>query len=90
MRPAAGQSARKDRRLPLADEEPFRIVAVGVATRRGTFTVLAGQSLEPVARSVDQATALLVIGYPLLVLVHGRGAIPVRGPFDASGGGDPA
>jgi hypothetical protein len=71
MRPAAGQSAREDRSLPVADEEPFRIVAVGVATQRGTFTVLAGQSLEPVARSVDQATALLVIGYPLLALVVG-------------------
>jgi signal transduction histidine kinase len=71
MRPAAGQSAREDRGLPVADEEPFRIVAVGVATQRGTFTVLAGQSLEPVARSVDQATALLVIGYPLLALVVG-------------------
>jgi signal transduction histidine kinase len=71
LRPAAGSSAREDRNLPVAEEEPFRMVAMGVATTSGTQTVLVGQSLQPVESSVDEATTLLMIGYPLLLLVIG-------------------
>jgi hypothetical protein len=59
------------RSLPVAEEEPFRIVAIAVATPSGNRTVLVGRSLEPVNRSVDAAAALLVAGYPALVVVVG-------------------
>jgi signal transduction histidine kinase len=66
LRPAPGQRQQEERLLPVARNEPFRIVAVGVDTPTGRWTVLVAASLD----SVDDATAAilagLLIGLPLL------------------------
>jgi signal transduction histidine kinase len=71
LRPAAGQSQLEQRRLPVADQDPFRIIAVGVATGDGTRTVLVGRSLRPVNETGEVATAVLAAGMPILLLVVG-------------------
>lgn len=70
-RPAAGQLIRGDRHLPVEEEERFRVLSFGVGTDRGTYTVIAAQSLEPVEDSIDTVVSLLAVGYPLLLLVVG-------------------
>jgi signal transduction histidine kinase len=71
LRPAVGQTLREQRTLPVADQEAFRIVAVGADTPQGGRTVLVGQSLGPVDQSVRVLSAILFGGLPLLVLVVG-------------------
>ncbi|PWU50595.1 histidine kinase [Micromonospora globispora] len=71
LRPAAGQVLREQRTLPFADEDPFRVVAVGVGTRSGTRTVLLAQSLRPVNESTEVVAAILVVGLPPMLLVVG-------------------
>ncbi|MCW2642409.1 MAG: integral rane sensor signal transduction histidine kinase [Dactylosporangium sp.] len=71
LRPPVGQTLREQRTLPVADQDTFRIVAVGVETPQGARTVLVGQSLRPVADSVRVLSAILLGGLPLLVLVVG-------------------
>jgi signal transduction histidine kinase len=71
LRPAAGQTLRESRSLRAADDDPFRVIAVGVRTRDGLSTVLVGQSLRPVTDSREAITAVLVTGLPILVLVVG-------------------
>jgi signal transduction histidine kinase len=73
LRPQPGQTLREDRQLPIAAQDQFRIVAVGVdtTTTNGPYTVLAGRSLRPVNDSVAAALALLVVGCPLLLATVG-------------------
>ncbi|UGQ13469.1 HAMP domain-containing histidine kinase [Yinghuangia sp. ASG 101] len=86
LRPAAGQVLHEDRRLGPGDGHRYRIAAVGARTPAGTYTVLVGESLEPVHESLEDAAALLVIGCPPLVLVVaaatylfvGRALVPVE------------
>ena len=70
-RPPAGRLVRANRHLPVEEEEEFRVVSLGVGTAGGTYTVVAGQSLEPVADSTATVVALLAVGYPLLLVVVG-------------------
>ncbi|MEV4813900.1 sensor histidine kinase [Micromonospora avicenniae] len=71
LRPAAGRSLREQRDLPAAGEDPFRVVATGVATAAGPRTVLVGQSLRPVNESGEVVTAVLATGMPILLVVVG-------------------
>jgi signal transduction histidine kinase len=71
LRPGAGQLLREQRQLPVADEDPFRVVAVGVDTGAGTRTVLVAQSLRPVNESTEVVAAILVAGLPPMLLVVG-------------------
>ncbi|GAA3782861.1 ATP-binding protein [Plantactinospora mayteni] len=71
LRPFAGGSLREQREVEAADEEPVRIVAVGVATAEGTRTVLVGESLRAVDESVEVIGAILAVGMPILLVVVG-------------------
>ena len=70
VRPAAGAVVREDRTI-VAGGAPFRVVAIGVKTPRGTYTVEVAQSLRVVGSSVDSALTLLAAGFPVLLLVVG-------------------
>jgi signal transduction histidine kinase len=70
-RPRAGAEVRTDHRLPFYDDRMFHIVALGVGGPGGTYTVLVGQALGPLDASIREASALLLIGSPLLLLVVG-------------------
>jgi signal transduction histidine kinase len=71
LRPAAGESLREQRRLAVARNEPFRIVAVGVSTPTGLRTVLVAQSLDVVDDGSEAIIAALLLGMPLLTMVVG-------------------
>jgi signal transduction histidine kinase len=70
LRPRAGQVLRQDQTL-VAGKDPYRVVAMGVATPRGTYTVQVAQSLRVVGESVDSALTLVAVGFPLLLLIVG-------------------
>ena len=71
LRPAAGQEQREERKIDASREDSFRIAAVGVATPRGTYVVLAGQSVDEVTEGTGAAVAAVLIGMPLLTLIVG-------------------
>jgi signal transduction histidine kinase len=71
LRPAPGGTLRENRPLPVADEDQFRIVAVGVSSPSGPAVVLAGRSLRPVKDAVATEILLLTVGYPLLLVLVG-------------------
>jgi len=71
LRPAPGVTLRQDRGLHGLGEDPFRIVAVGVATPAGPRVVLVGRSLAPAFESTETEVTLIVLGYPLLLLAVG-------------------
>jgi signal transduction histidine kinase len=71
LRPAAGQTLWQQRPLPVDQEEPFRIVAMGVDSPHGPRVVLVGGSLRPVQDSTRVLTTVVSIGFPSLVLVVG-------------------
>ncbi|MFG3555716.1 sensor histidine kinase [Micromonospora sp. NPDC047557] len=71
LRPAAGQTLREQRTLPFADDDAYRVVAIGVGTSSGTRTVLVAQSLRPVHESTEVIAAILVIGLPAMLLLIG-------------------
>lgn len=68
-RPGDGRIRHEDRHPAGAGGVEYRIAALGVDTPQGTYTVLAAESLDPIDDSVEDAAALLVIGYPVLVLL---------------------
>ncbi|MGC0416468.1 sensor histidine kinase [Embleya sp. AB8] len=68
-RPTAGRLESEQRRGILGHEDRFRVAAVGVGLPDGTYTVLVGESVEPIRDSVEDAGALLIVGYPVLVVV---------------------
>jgi signal transduction histidine kinase len=71
LRPPAGEVQRQDRLLPGLGDDPFRIIATGVLTPAGPQVVLVARSLAPVAESTETEVALIVVGYPLLLLAVG-------------------
>ncbi|MFE9191702.1 sensor histidine kinase [Micromonospora sp. NPDC007208] len=71
LRPAAGQTLREQRTLPFADDDAYRVVAIGVGTSSGIQTVLVAQSLRPVHESTEVIAAILVIGLPAMLLLIG-------------------
>ena len=71
LRPKAGQRLREQRRLAFASNDPFRIVAAGVATPAGLQTVLVAESIDAVDDGTEAIIAALAIGLPLLALVVG-------------------
>jgi len=70
-RPAAGEQVREDRRLPVDEDDAFRVVTIAVATEEGTYTITAGQSLGAAEDSTRTITSLLALGYPVLLVVVG-------------------
>jgi signal transduction histidine kinase len=70
LRPHAGEILREDRAL-VSGKDPYRIVAAGVGTKRGTYTIQVAQSLRGVGGSLDSAVTLVAIGFPILLLVVG-------------------
>lgn len=68
LRPAPGRTLREDRDL---DDDPFRIVAVGVETATGVHVVLAAHSLDEVGDGAEAAGTGLLVGLPLLTVVVG-------------------
>lgn len=71
LRPAAGQTQRQQRRLPVAHDDLFIIVADGVSTPDGQRTVLVAQSLDEVDDGTTAAAVALLIGLPVLTIVVG-------------------
>jgi signal transduction histidine kinase len=69
LRPQPGRRAHEQRRVPITRDEPFRIVAVGVATAAGRQTVLVAESLDTVDDATAAILAGLLIGLPLLAAV---------------------
>jgi signal transduction histidine kinase len=67
----AGDRVQEERKLPVGEEDTFRLIKAGVATDAGTFTVIAAQSLERVNASTTTVLSLLAIGYPLLLVIVG-------------------
>lgn len=53
------------------DEGPFVVVARGLAFSHGTGVVLVAASLDNAAEAVRQATPLLVVGLPVLLVIVG-------------------
>jgi signal transduction histidine kinase len=51
------------------EDDPFMAVATEAATTEGTFTVVAGRTLDGVEESTQAAVSLLAVGLPLLLLV---------------------
>ncbi|MFI1585336.1 sensor histidine kinase [Embleya sp. NPDC020630] len=68
-RPAAGRLVNEGRRGIIGHEDRYRVAAIGVGLTGGTYTVVVGESLEPIRDSVEDAAALLIVGYPVLVVV---------------------
>ncbi|GAA2642701.1 sensor histidine kinase [Paractinoplanes durhamensis] len=71
LRPSAGQRVREQRHLPGIADEPFRIVALGVATPSGAKTVLVGESLDLVDDGTSAVLVALLVGLPVLAVVVG-------------------
>jgi signal transduction histidine kinase len=65
-RPAPGEGTRVD--APFEDD-PFLAVAARAVTEDGTFTVVAGRTLDVVEESTQAVVALLAVGLPLLLIV---------------------
>ncbi|MEV6932022.1 HAMP domain-containing sensor histidine kinase [Dactylosporangium sp. NPDC051485] len=71
LRPRTGQTQRERRRLAVAHDETFHIVATGVAADGGRRTVLVAQSLDEVNDGTEATIGALVVGLPLLIAVVG-------------------
>jgi signal transduction histidine kinase len=71
LRPAPGATLRENRPLPVAEEDPFRIVAIGVSSPSGSVVVLAGASLRSLNDAVAAEILLLAVGYPILLALVG-------------------
>jgi signal transduction histidine kinase len=71
LRPRSGQKLREQRRLAVEHNDPFEIVAVGVAAPIGLQTVLVAESLDVVDDGTEAIIAALLLGMPLLALVVG-------------------
>jgi signal transduction histidine kinase len=65
-RPQPGESIRVE---PPFEDDPFLVVAAPAVTDEGTFTVVAGRTLDVVEESTQAVVVLLVFGLPLLLLV---------------------
>jgi signal transduction histidine kinase len=65
-RPSPGESERVE--VPFEDD-PFLVIAERVTVPAGTFTVVAGRTLDAVEESTQTVVSLLAVGLPLLLLV---------------------
>ncbi len=70
-RPADGEIVRADARLPVGEEDTYRLVALGVTAGGTPYTVVVGRSLGPVTDSLQTVGSLLAFGFPLLLVVVG-------------------
>jgi signal transduction histidine kinase len=71
VRPPTGRRLLLEQRLPIADDDTFRVVATGVPTRQGTITVLVGQSMDAVNETGEVVTESLAVGLPALAVLVG-------------------
>jgi signal transduction histidine kinase len=71
LRPGPGYRIKEQRHLPGARDEPFWIVALGVATPAGNRTVLVAESLDIVGDGTNAVIGALLLGLPLLALTVG-------------------
>ncbi|GAA2350413.1 ATP-binding protein [Dactylosporangium salmoneum] len=71
LRPRTGQTLRERRRLAVAHDETFHIVATGVAAAGGQRTVLVAQSLDEVNDGTEATIGAVAVGLPLLTAVVG-------------------
>src|SRR4051794_33640724 len=71
LRPQPGQRVKEQRHLPGAHDEPFWIVAEGVATPSGNHIVLVAESLDTVGDGTGAVVVALLLGLPLLAMVVG-------------------
>jgi hypothetical protein len=62
LRPAPGQTLSEQRRLAVAHNDLFQVVAETVTTSDGPVTVLVAQSLDEVDDGTEAATAALLVG----------------------------
>ncbi|MDT4992971.1 MAG: hypothetical protein QOH97_2863 [Actinoplanes sp.] len=69
LRPKPGETLAEDRRLAAVNNDPFRVVAVGVGTPSGPVTVLVAASLRPVTAATNIELAVLAVAYPLVLLL---------------------
>ncbi|MFG1609801.1 sensor histidine kinase [Actinoplanes sp. NPDC049265] len=70
-RPLDGRRSRVTVLLPVAQDSPYRIVAVGVGAPAGLETVLVGESMDAVDDATEAILAALLVGLPLLAAVVG-------------------
>ena len=68
--PEVGYAHFTAKSVPIGDNA-FRIIARRITSSAGNFTIYVGYSLESVNESVRSLVALLLLGFPLLVLVVG-------------------
>ena len=78
LRPAPDKLLHADRKLAF-DEDPYRVIARGGISNGQPFTVLVGQSLGPVADSIQTVLGLLAVGIPLLLITLGAAAFVFAG-----------
>jgi len=71
VRPGPGDLVREDRRVPVGDEDEFRLVITAVRTDAGLYTVIVGQSMGAARDSIQAVAVLVVLGYPILLVVVG-------------------
>src|SRR6185436_12980016 len=71
LRPAAGQRQRETSRLEISQDSPFRIVAAGVATSSGLYTVLVAESMDMPDDGTEAILGGLLVGMPLLAFAVG-------------------
>lgn len=71
LHPSPGKTIERDTTLRIGTSEDFYIVATGVQVGLTSYVVQVAQSLEPVESGVNSASALLFLGYPLLLVVVG-------------------
>jgi signal transduction histidine kinase len=71
LRPLAGQRLHESKELPIGQDAPFRILAVGVALPSGDRTVLVAESMDAVDDGTEAIIAALLVGMPLLAVVVG-------------------
>jgi signal transduction histidine kinase len=69
LRPPAGRRLQETKHLPIGQDSPFRIIAVGVATRAGVQTALVAESTDAVDDGTEAIIAALLVGLPLLAIV---------------------
>ncbi|WP_285558352.1 sensor histidine kinase [Actinoplanes regularis] len=71
LRPAPGRKVHETKNLPLAEGEPWWILATGVSTLDGDRVVLVAESMDAVSDSTEAILTALLLGLPVLAVVVG-------------------
>lgn len=79
LSPAPGQRLTATRSLGVAAQEPFFIVALGVAAPEGDLVVMAAESTAAASRTTDALAWLLGATFPVAILVLGAAVWMVVG-----------